>query len=672
MINSKEYERLVKDGYVESGSLVIQVDDITKIELTPEQVKSVESKQRERQDKSVVLVDKQGRVKKLSSLMFGYNKQQVQLADGSFANADDLLTAMETAISSLDEGTIVVDQKGKPINPQDLLKVVEEAAGKVKIGERSDKVKNQDSRYWSVEGAKSDVEHKKGIVFLGNDGVDLKSGDYISVDELLKALNEYVVMKPGEKTEQEEKPEKTTVRVTKKYKNKLSKWLILLSALLILSSGFRVKDNVTTVEVPVEVTEVIAVMVEQDQLDFEINGVVHEITYESLEEAQKRIISEHKIGDEVELKEGDTLYENSTLGGQKAIIGKGLRQAGDYQISGVSIVYQGEVYSFYVDLDVSDPGMEIGNYINEICEKNNLSLEDIEIRLHIGSTADNTRTGWIDITELIKEESVEKQVVSDTPVVSSTYNGTEENFNGTTINIETVNGIVEIKVIDNNGELLKPGTTVIGSDGQEYMIGELNLSTIEVQETQEVTKTAMQEQEIVDGKKLTWKIQDCSLAIGVAPLIGAAAAAISTKKKNEDSQELPVLFEFDKEEEYQKFKREFEEAKKKYEKQSSFGKMFKRIFIREEFNILQKLNSEQIQELYSTIRSLNTPEYSYKQGDQIEFKDGRILITTSDGKTQNITELVTPMIAQIGRENPIETEGLLSSEEEKQNGIRRR
>ena len=100
--------------------------------------------------------------------------------------------------------------------------------------------------------------------------------------------------------------------------------------------------------------------------------------------------------------------------------------------------------------------------------------------------------------------------------------------------------------------------------------------------------------------------------------------------------------------------------------------MFKRIFIREEFNILQKLNSEQIQELYSTIRSLNTPEYSYKQGDQIEFKDGRILITTSDGKTQDITELVTPMIAQIGRENPIETEGLLSSEEEKQNGIRRR
>lgn len=672
MINSKEYERLVKDGYVESGSLVIQVDDITKIELTPEQVKSVESKQRERQDKSVVLVDKQGRVKKLSSLMFGYNKQQVQLADGSFANADDLLAAMETAISSLDEGTIVVDQKGKPINPQDLLKVVEEAAGKVKIGERSDKVKNQDSRYWSVEGAKSDVEHKKGIVFLGNDGVDLKSGDYISVDELLKALNEYVVMKPGEKTEQEEKPEKTTVRVTKKYKNKLSKWLIILSALLILSSGFRLKDNITTVEVPVEVKEAIAVMVEQDQLDFEINGVVHEITYESLEEAQKRIISEHKIGDEVELKEGDTLYENSTLGGQKAIIGKGLRQAGDYQISGVSIVYQGEVYSFYVDLDVSDPGMEIGNYINEICEKNNLSLEDIEIRLHIGSTADNTRTGWIDITELIKEESVEKQVVSDTPVVSSTYNGTEENFNGTTINIETVNGIVEIKVIDNNGELLKPGTTVIGSDGQEYMIGELNLSTIEVQETQEVTKTAMQEQEVVDGKKLTWKIQDCSLAIGVAPLIGAAAAAIATKKKNEDSQELPVLFEFDQEEEYQKFKREFEEAKKKYEKQSSFGKMFKRIFIREEFNILQKLNSEQIQELYSTIRSLNTPEYSYKQGDQIEFKDGRILITTSDGKTQDITELVTPMIAQIGRENPIETEGLLSSEEEKQNGIRRR
>ena len=107
---------------------------------------------------------------------------------------DDLLAAMEAALNSLEEGSIVVDRKGKPINPQDLIRVVEEAAGKVKIGERSPKFPNQEARQWSVEGANSDVDHKKGVVFLGKDGAELKPGEYVSVDELMAAIAEYVIM----------------------------------------------------------------------------------------------------------------------------------------------------------------------------------------------------------------------------------------------------------------------------------------------------------------------------------------------------------------------------------------------------------------------------------------------------------------------------------------------
>ena len=679
MINSSQYEKLIKEGYIESGSLVIRVDDITKIELSPEQVKSISSKQGARQDKAVVFVDAQGRVKKLSSLMFGYNKGQVQLADGSFANSDDLLAAMETAIGSLEEGTIVVDKKGNPIDTQDLLRVVEEAAGKVKIGERSSKVTNQDSREWSVEGAHSDVVHKKGVVFLGNGGIDLKSGDYVSVDELLVALNEYVVMKPGKKEEPKipgeepgKEPEKipgTTVTVRRKYKNKLSRWLALLAALLILLSGIRVKDNVTTVEVPVEVQEQIMMLIQQDQLDYELSGITHELTYETLEEAQKRIVSGYTLGESVQLEDGDTLYENSVLGGQKAVIGNGLRQAGAYQISGVSIVYNGTVYDFHVDLDVSDPGLDIGNFVNETCEKNNLDLSQIEIRLHIGSTADNTRTGWIDITELINEDSVERQVTSDTPVVSSTYNGTQENFDGSTITIETVNGNVDLKVVDENGNLLQPGTIVVGSDGQEYKIGDLELSTVEVEQTQEATTTVMEEQQVVDGKKLTWRIQDCSLAVGIAPLVGAIAAAVANKKKNEESQKLPNLFEFENEPDYQRFKREFEESKAKYEKSSGFGQMLRRIFYREEYDILQKLTPEQVQEVYKAIRGLNNEAYRYSAGDQIQFRNGKIIIITKDQMMQDITDLVIPLIGEIGKDNPVEAEGLLDREEGQNNGI---
>lgn len=682
MIDNNEYENLVKAGYIEAGTLVIKVDDITRIELSPEEIKAAASKQGARQDKAVVLIDKQGRMKKLSSLMFGYNKGQVQLADGSFANSDDLLAAMEAALNSLEEGSIVVDRKGKPINPQDLIRVVEEAAGKVKIGERSPKFPNQEARQWSVEGANSDVDHKKGVVFLGKDGAELKPGEYVSVDELMAAIAEYVIMKPkpeevpdedgipGDDEDKDKDKEPTSVRVTKKYKNKLSRWLIMLMILATLLSGFRIKDKVVTVEEDVEVERIVMHMTEQQQLSFEVDGVTYELTYETLEEAQKRMATEYKIGEEVVLQDGDTLYENSMLGGQKAVIGSGLRQAGNYAISGVSIVYNGRVFSFYADLDVSNPGYDIGAFINKTCEENNLDLDDVQIRLHIGNTSDNTRTGWIDITELIKEDQVEKQVESQEMVVTANYDGVQENFNGSTIEIDTANGKVTLNVVDANGNLLAPGSIVVGSDGKEYQIGSLNLSTIEVMQEQTVTETVTQEKEVVDGKKLTWSIQDCSLAVGIAPLVGAIAAEVATRKKNEESQKLPLLFEFEDDRDYQRFKTEFKEAKVKYEKSSNFGRMLKRIFFREEYHIMQNLTEEQVQEIYRTVRTMNNEAYRYTEGDRVEFRNGRIIIITKDNMMQDITEQVLPKIAHIGKDNPVEEEGLIIPEEY-QDGLRK-
>ena len=682
MIDNNEYENLVKAGYIEAGTLVIKVDDITRIELSPEEIKAAASKQGARQDKAVVLIDKQGRMKKLSSLMFGYNKGQVQLADGSFANSDDLLAAMEAALNSLEEGSIVVDRKGKPINPQDLIRVVEEAAGKVKIGERSPKFPNQEARQWSVEGANSDVDHKKGVVFLGKGGAELKPGEYVSVDELMAAIAEYVIMKPkpeevpdedgipGDDEDKDKDKEPTSVRVTKKYKNKLSRWLIMLMILATLLSGFRIKDKVVTVEEDVEVERIVMHMTEQQQLSFEVDGVTYELTYETLEEAQKRMATEYKIGEEVVLQDGDTLYENSMLGGQKAVIGSGLRQAGNYAISGVSIVYNGRVFSFYADLDVSNPGYDIGAFINKTCEENNLDLDDVQIRLHIGNTSDNTRTGWIDITELIKEDQVEKQVESQEMVVTANYDGVQENFNGSTIEIDTANGKVTLNVVDANGNLLAPGSIVVGSDGKEYQIGSLNLSTIEVMQEQTVTETVTQEKEVVDGKKLTWSIQDCSLAVGIAPLVGAIAAEVATRKKNEESQKLPLLFEFEDDRDYQRFKTEFKEAKVKYEKSSNFGRMLKRIFFREEYHIMQNLTEEQVQEIYRTVRTMNNEAYRYTEGDRVEFRNGRIIIITKDNMMQDITEQVLPKIAHIGKDNPVEEEGLIIPEEY-QDGLRK-
>ena len=646
-----DYESLVKEGYIEAGTLVIQVDDITKLQLTSEEVKPEDSIQT-RQDKGVVVIDKYGRMKKVSSLMFGYNKKGVELADGNFANADELLAAMQQAIGSLDKGTIIVDKKGKVLNPEELLQVVMETSGKIKIGNRAIGVTNQDSRYWSVTGANSDIEHNKGVVFLGNDKIELKSGEYVSVEELLAALNDYMIMKPKEVVvEQTLKPqERKVVRVVHKYKDRLSRWLVLLSALLVLGSGFSLKDNVQAIEVPVEVQQQIMQIVEADQLNYGIDG--YDLTYETLEQARKRIISEKTIGQEVYLEQGDTLYSNSHLTGSKAIIGNGLRQEGNYQISGVSIVCNGHIYDYHVDLSIKNPGFEIGDFINKVCEENNLDLNQVQVRVHFGNSQNHTTTGWISLDKLIKEENIEKQLVTEK---TSTYDGVVEDFNGPTITINTLEGATTIKVTDENGNLLAPGSTVIGSDGKQYVITALSVTKTQVEKNVIVTETQMEQRQVVDGKKLSWSIQDCNLLIGIAPLLGAIASTVITKKKNDELEKEPTFFEFENEEQYQKFKREFEEAKQKYEKQSSFSKMLKNLFYRKETDILQNLTEEQIQQLYSAIKS----NYAHSENDRVEFKNGRIIVTNQDGKTQDITDEVMPAIASIGKDNKVVTEGLL-------------
>ena len=686
-MQNNDYQKLIDEGYIPAGTLVIEVDDVTKLELSQAEVKPEGTTGPTREDKTVLVVDKQGRMKKVSSLMFGYNKKKVQLADGSFVNSVDLLQAMNDAVGRLDKGSIVVNSKGEVLDPEDLLALVKEAAGLVRIKGKSEKVTNQDSRVWAVEGAHSDVEHSKGVAFLGNNGIQLESGDYVSLDELLKALQDYMVMKPGEiippiplppkpEPEPEPKPEPKpelepiVVRVKRKYKNKLSKWLALLAAILVLLSGFRFKDKIETIDVPVEVQHQVMEYIQTHDLDYDIDLMGKEFIYETIDEARKSIILESQMGAEIPMEEGDILHESSLLTGKQAVIGSKYRPAGNYQLSGVSVVHNGKVLGSLVDLTIKNPGADIEKFVNDLCTQKGVNVADVQIRIHLGNAADYTQTGWIDISEVFQDSEVTQDVVSEISVVKSTYEGTIEEFDGNTIIINGANGPVTLNIKDADGNLVAPGTTVIGSDGNEYIVSGLNLE--EQFDEQIVTeyRTEMQQQEVVNGKKLTWRIQDCNLTLAIAPLLGAVAAAIATKKKNEEAQENPSIFEFENESEYLKFKRDFEEAKERYERTSGFKKMIKDIFYRKEVDLLQRLDEEQIKQLYQAIRTCHNGDYSYSPGDQINFRNGKVIITFADGRTQDITDIVMPSIAPIGLDNDVITEGLL--EEEQRNGVRRK
>ena len=83
---------------------------------------------------------------------------------------------------------------------------------------------------------------------------------------------------------------------------------------------------------------------------------------------------------------------------------------------------------------------------------------------------------------------------------------------------------------------------------------------------------------------------------------------------------------------------------------------------RKKVDVLQHLTQEQVKELYFNIKNCHTADYSYSKDDKFEFKNGKIIVIFKDGSRLDITNIVMPSIAHIGKDNPVVTEGLLEEE----------
>ena len=271
-----------------------------------------------------------------------------------------------------------------------------------------------------------------------------------------------------------------------------------------------------------------------DNLFYDIQGMEYEDILETAQQFRIRHASELNIGDPFYMQEGDEFYETSSLTGRKGTIGQGIRQAGNYAVTGVSIYCNGQYYGSFVDLEASKAGYNLGTFINETAAKYGLNHENLELRLHLGNSSNYTVAGWTDISSLLQEDEITPEVIGKKAVEGSTYDGEIKDFKGTTITINTLDGKVEIPVMDASGNLYEAGTTVYGSDGKEYIISGLEIVEDDVMVSDTISQTVYREEQVAVGKKLTWRIQDCNLTVAIAPLLGAIASHIATKKKNEE------------------------------------------------------------------------------------------------------------------------------------------
>ena len=100
---------------------------------------------------------------------------------GKFVNKDEFLSM----INKLESNKIKLN--GKELAKEDLEKIVSGISQKLEIS-KNEKIKNQDARNISI----GEESKKAGTLFFGRNGLDLPNGEYVSVDEINAAINQFV------------------------------------------------------------------------------------------------------------------------------------------------------------------------------------------------------------------------------------------------------------------------------------------------------------------------------------------------------------------------------------------------------------------------------------------------------------------------------------------------
>lgn len=548
-----DYERLKKEGYTEEEIKLILDDPLSQVAISDAPMGPG------REDKSATITDAQGNSMRTSNVMMGYNRRGLNLPSGEYVSADELSSAMTTFLTEDSENkTIVCRSTGKVVDVSSLTSTVIEALvegpGLTLVG-KSDKITNQTAYTYGIRG-----DEKQSRIFMaGNKGIQLPNGEYVTLDELQGAISDYVYMVkdepvvvppiiPPRKPEDDEfeprkpgdderdptpppiEPKDTDDEIVEPEKDdeekhvvtgrrRWEKWQTIAIAvgtaiiMLIASLGL---DNVIAQK---QITEI------QEKATYSISQMSEQQTFETAEEAVQRAISDLTTGDSVFVEEGTRFdHESDKATDKHGIIGQGLREEGNYTLEYISIL-DGDNNIIEVEFQ---EGVNVGDVVTQTLQERGLSLSDVQVRVHIGGPV----AGWIDVADILSEESITPQLIESKFVVESTYEGVEENFDGT-LDVSTSNGTVEVDVMNPDGTLVSEGSTVIGSDGQAYTIDNLDVDHIE-------TTTVTNE---VVGEKLTLSVDHlvehaAYAAIAEALLIGGVAAlgAAINKKKKEDEE----------------------------------------------------------------------------------------------------------------------------------------
>lgn len=546
-MKQSDIEKLIKQGY-SIEEIRVALNGLSTIALSPQEKEALGEG---RDDRTVYVTPQNGEEKKTSSIMMGYNKQGIELENGEYVNFDEVSEAINKELQTDEPNIVYVSKKtgkkiAKPEVIEELFKDVIAVSNGLKISE-DNSIQNQNTARIAIEEYAKNKEHNKGVMMFGNEGIELPNGDYVLISEIESALENYVRMTPSEIIEIDEptkgqdtkqKPKKEEkYRVIDRIKKKMTIIPIVIAIAGTLATGFKMEPTFTTKVVQNDRTEAI----------YMVDELHEKSEQELIDEAVERI-QDIKTGDKIQTEEGLEYHESSTYkyGGanKSAEFGGKYREAGEYNVDYISILNDGKI----VQVKYNE-GESLGENLKETADRLGVSISDLESYIHIGGPV----SGWVSTDDLVKFQ-VDKSLEDKNVILETSKNIKVENkdFNGSTISINENGTNVDLKVVDENGNLLNPGSIVTGSNGVKYRIQDYNLEQ----------KLDKEEKQIQTGEHLTWSIHNISSEVA---LLSAAASLIATKLSKRNDKKMVTLTE-------SKINELVGNARQKFEHESEFQK----------------------------------------------------------------------------------------------------
>jgi len=574
-----DYEELLKQGYTEE-EIQLMLDNVSRMTISGEPLGQG------RDDRGVVVTDSAGVSRKTSSVMMGYNKEGIQLENGDYVSWEETEQVLKETLETVEEDVVYVCKKtGKVVEPAQIVETIFEETMKQSYFTQAptDKITNQDASQVALHA--DGQTYPKGVEMLGNDKLQLPSGEYVSKFEITRALQDFVMLKepeivpfipisgidpiqphtpvgsefttgnesrgmppliptvPEQVTSNTTEPSKTEKhRVIERIKKAISVVPLLVAVAAEVLAGFGQKDVIDTQEL----------IRKAQSLSYETSQVQSiDTRYETEEEVAKRNYEGITTGDTIYVDSAIPYYESSDYqyGGanRMGVVGTDLGY-GDYELEGFSILDEGQIRRVEFN-----PGESLYSTMNAVTQETGKTIEELEPMVHMVKVGE-TDAGWISADDLISSKDKTPQI-KDVNVVlnqNATYKGTIEDFQGDTITINNGKEDVTLKVKKDDGTFIEGGDIVMGSDGAQYQMTDLQVEQTDIIDIEEV-KT---------GTKVNWSFKNITLeehlaAAGIA-VVGTAASIRRKKEMVEmTDEEINTLIE-EKRKDFQKSKGEYE------------------------------------------------------------------------------------------------------------------